>query len=74
MLRKGLQGGFHYRRMHIAGTERYTDEPDKNEFSHVVESAEYALLGGGERATMSTVPWDDDEDTREPQYAIMEGV
>lgn len=73
MLRKGLQGGFAYRRMQIAGTERYTDEPDKNEYSHVVESAEYALLGGGERATMreTTPGWEHEEP--DPEYAEMSG-
>jgi hypothetical protein len=48
MVRKGLMGGFCYRRMKIAGSERYTDMPDKNEYSHPVESLEYALMGGGE--------------------------
>jgi len=48
MVRKGLMGGFCYRRMKIAGSERYTDLPDKNQYSHPVESLEYALMGGGE--------------------------
>ena len=47
-LRKGLAGGFCYKRVSVAGDERYRDEPDKNKFSHVVEAAEYALLGSGE--------------------------
>ena len=48
MVRKGLMGGFAYRRLKIAGSERYTDLPDKNIYSHPVEAAEYALMGGGE--------------------------
>jgi hypothetical protein len=48
MVRKGLMGGFCYRRMKIAGSERYTDLPDKNEYSHPVEALEYSLMGGGE--------------------------
>lgn len=74
MLRKGLQGGFCYRRIQLAGTERYTDEPDKNEYSHVVESAEYALLGGGERATVreTTPGWEHEEP--DPEYAEMSGA
>jgi hypothetical protein len=44
---KGLQGGFSYRRVQVSG-ERYTDEPDKNEYSHPVEALEYALQGEGE--------------------------
>ncbi len=48
MIRKGLMGGFCYRKMKIVGSERYTEEPDKNIYSHPVEAAEYALMGGGE--------------------------
>jgi hypothetical protein len=48
MVRKGLMGGFCYRRMKIAGSERFTDLPDKNEYSHPVEALEYSLMGGGE--------------------------
>jgi hypothetical protein len=47
MTRKGLQGGFCYKRLQVSN-ERYGEEPDKNEYSHFVESAEYALLGVGE--------------------------
>jgi hypothetical protein len=47
MLRKGLQGGFCYRRVQVSG-EKYTDEPDKNEYSHIVEACEYGLQGEGE--------------------------
>ena len=48
VLRKGLMGGFQYRRLKVAGDERYQDQPDKNHYSHVCEAAEYGLLGGGE--------------------------
>lgn len=47
MTRKGLQGGFCYRRIQTT-SERYTDEPDKNEYSHPVEALEYGLQGEGE--------------------------
>jgi len=50
MWRKGLAGGFCYKRKQIAGDERYHDEPDKNEYSHVCEAGEYALQGSGEGA------------------------
>ena len=46
-IRKGLAGAFCYRRIQTTG-ERYSDEPDKGETSHVVEACEYALQGGGE--------------------------
>jgi hypothetical protein len=48
MIRKGLMGGFAYRRLKLAGSERFTDLPDKNQYSHPVEATEYALMGGGE--------------------------
>jgi len=47
MARKGLQGGFCYRRIQTT-SERYTDEPDKNEYSHIVEALEYGVQGEGE--------------------------
>ncbi len=48
VLRKGLAGGFHHRRLQVAGDERYQDEPNKNKYSHVCEAAEYDLLSAGE--------------------------
>jgi hypothetical protein len=46
--RKGLAGGYHYKRVQVAGEERFQDKPLKNKFSHPVESLEYLLLGAGE--------------------------
>ena len=48
MLRKALMGGFCYKRIKVAGDKRYSDEPDKNEYSHIAEACEYALVAGGE--------------------------
>jgi hypothetical protein len=48
MIRKGLAGAFCYRRVQVAGDARYTDEPEKNAWSHPVEALEYGLLGSGE--------------------------
>jgi hypothetical protein len=53
VLRKALAGGFCYKRIQVAGAERFRDVPDKNEFSHVAEACEYALIDGGEKATIS---------------------
>lgn len=53
VLRKGLAGGYHYRRVQVAA-ERYADRPEKNEFSHPVDALGYLLCGGGEaRALLS---------------------
>ncbi|MES1993152.1 MAG: TerL [Pseudomonadota bacterium] len=46
--RKGFQGGYQYRRVQIAGDERYHDRPDKNLYSHICEAIEYGSIGGGE--------------------------
>lgn len=34
MVRKGLKGGYHYRRVQIVGEARYQDQPYKNKYSH----------------------------------------
>lgn len=43
----GMAGGYHFRRLQVSG-DRYSDEPNKNQYSHVCEAGEYAVLGGGE--------------------------
>ena len=47
-LRKGMNGGYRYRRLQVSGDERFTDKPDKNIYSHPCEALEYVLLGEGE--------------------------
>lgn len=56
VLRKGLMGGFCYRRVQVAGEARYHDQPVKNEYSHIVEACEYGLLGGGEGERVISAP------------------
>lgn len=46
MLRKGMAGGFCYKRVQVSG-EKYADKPDKGIYSHIVEAAEYLLQGQG---------------------------
>jgi len=48
----GAAGGYHYRK--VAGTNRYTDQPDKNRFSHPCNALEYMLLGAGEGRAMTS--------------------
>lgn len=48
-LRKALAGGWHFKRVQIAGEERYHDIPNKNHpYSDVGDALGYGLLGGGE--------------------------
>src|SRR5574343_21085 len=48
MLRKGLSGGYKYRKLKVAGAERFTEVPEKNKYSHPCEAGGYMLIGGGE--------------------------
>lgn len=43
VIRKALSGGYAFRRLKTSG-ERYTDVPDKNEFSHIADCLQYACL------------------------------
>lgn len=43
----GMAGGYYLRRIRVSG-ERYAEEPEKNQYSHVCEAGENMLLGGGE--------------------------
>jgi hypothetical protein len=53
----GMAGGYFMRRIRVSG-ERYADEPEKNQYSHVCEAGENMLLGGGEgrAVTMGSAP------------------
>lgn len=42
--RRGMNGRYQFKRVQIAGDERFRDEPDKNDFSHPCEAAQYAAL------------------------------
>jgi hypothetical protein len=42
--RKGCMGGYHYRKLNVAGRHVFSDEPEKNIYSHICEAAEYAAL------------------------------
>ena len=44
-LRRGFNGGYHYKRVAVSGSSRYKDSPDKNEYSHVHDALQYMLLG-----------------------------
>ena len=48
MLRKALAGGYMYKRIQTSGSPRYNVKPDKNEYSHVADAAQYLMVGLGE--------------------------
>lgn len=45
-LRKGMNGGYKYKRLQVSG-EKFNLKPDKNKYSHVCEALQYLLLGMG---------------------------
>ena len=50
VLRKGFMGGYHRRRMQVAGPERFSDKAEKNEYSHIHDALQYGMVkyfGGG---------------------------
>lgn len=46
--RKGLAGAYGYKRIQVAGDERFEDKPIKNKYSHPVEASGYMMIGAGE--------------------------
>ena len=44
ILRKALAGNYQYRRMRIGSGDRFTDRPDKNEYSHLADALQYLCL------------------------------
>lgn len=55
--RKGMQGGYAFARVKVAGDERYRNEPVKNAYSHPCEALQYLMLGAGEhRILMPKAP------------------
>lgn len=54
--RKGMGGGYCYRRIQVSGDERYHDVPNKNKFSHPCEAAQYMMIGAGEGDSVIPVP------------------
>jgi hypothetical protein len=46
-LKKGFNGGYHYRRIQTSG-DRYDEKPNKNRYSHVHDALQYLMIGAGE--------------------------
>jgi hypothetical protein len=44
VIRKGMLGHYLYRRMRVSGSERYTDRPEKNMYSHLQDAVQYGAL------------------------------
>lgn len=62
--KKAFMGGYHYRRLRVSG-ERYTDQPDKNQFSHIMDADQYVatrLFGSQLTAPSGDDDWNFDAD------------
>ncbi|MCR4293640.1 MAG: hypothetical protein NUV76_12275 [Candidatus Kuenenia sp.] len=55
-LREGFNSGYMFKKVMKSGSTEYTEEPDKNRFSHCMEGLEYAALYYEETALNSTRP------------------
>lgn len=56
IIRKGLSSKYVYKRVQVVGDEKYHDQPDKNFWSHVCESAQHAMVGAGEGKLLTRRP------------------
>ena len=70
ILRKGLNGGYSYRRMQIGGEQRFMSTPDKNRFSHPCDADQYLTIEmtGG----VSIVTAEDEPKKRRDSYRSRE--
>ena len=58
MLREGFLGAYQFSRVAVSGEDRFTDQPDKNRWSHVAEALQYAVLRieAGVRSAQDELP------------------
>lgn len=65
LFRKGMAGGYKYKRMQVSGEDKFQDKPDKGRYSHVCEAGQYAFLGAGEGdALIANESW-----SKSPDYS-----
>lgn len=43
-IRKGFNGGYHYRRIQVQGDERFYNIPEKNKYSHPMDAMQYLCM------------------------------
>jgi len=79
-VRKGFNGGYQYRKLAVSGTDRYTEKPDKNRYSHIHDAVQYvaSIIFGDLMRGFDTIPGfpggyedeDDDFGFREPKDKV----
>lgn len=45
VLRRGFNGGYHFKRMQISNEHRFKETPNKNDYSHPHDALQYLMLG-----------------------------
>jgi hypothetical protein len=74
IVRKGFRGGYRYRKLQVSGDTRYSDKPEKNEFSHPHDAVQYLALGcleGYLGSESGTDRWGDTEEiTIDTSYIV----
>ena len=45
--RRGMMGGYQFRRVQVAGDAKFQDKPNKDRYSHPCEAGQYLMLGMG---------------------------
>lgn len=56
ILREGFLGRYQYKKLKVSGEEIYSDQPDKNDFSHPHDALQYACLKIVTQTQKSTQP------------------
>ena len=59
MVNRGLSGEYCFKRVQVAGDERYHDEPNKGACSHPVEALHYLLQGAGMGRALFEDEWNE---------------
>lgn len=72
VLHRGFLGGYHRRQLKVSGEVRYSEEAEKNRFSHIHDALQYGMAQYF-AAGLTTAPgYEDDYPTREgPDYAAL---
>jgi hypothetical protein len=70
VLRKGFMGGYRRRRMQTPGTPRYTEQPDKNAYSHPHDALQYGIVQYF-ASLLTERPRDDDDFAPREDYAAL---
>lgn len=72
VLRKGFLGGYKRRRLQVAGPERYSEQPEKNSYSHPHDALQYSVVQYFS-GSLVTPRYSDDVDWPDVDYADQRG-